>query len=779
MFKNILLNSHLIKINALFIGTTYLQQKINKTLYLNSQQQSENSIKMTNPRFETLNNSNPNMDPNNKKREIDAQVKRLINEYRSAVLFEEYTDLFSFDSEEESQKKSKLRRKEEEYISLGDDKILQNRAFIQFDVNKYRNPEELDQDILNYPEKFFQKILVFRIKDNLYATSSFCGYDLTDLKNAVLLGNKLICPTCLSEYNIENGVAESGPNTKFLATFPVASRKNQIILKIPYSKVPIFSRGQVTKSEELDPRHYVLIGDNETVWGCVENLVRTFTGKISIINHQSGNDFLDTDKLSKSFFPLKMRHAKLIPDGWLEFFKINLYKEKVLKIDGFSRMITLSSGNKIPFDKVLIAVGSTKRTLDQLNRNTFQLNTIRDHANIHNAIIKPETKSVAIIGDSFRAIEMASAMRRYLDAIDKEDAKIYIITSKDTSYFEKLGMKNQALKIISDYLKRNRIFLFSGVKEINYESNPDDTSRTVRVNLITEKYVFKLPADVYIHDSHFLVSNCDFIKQIHVNKTLQEDSFGTLMGNLIVPDERMSLHTSDRYAHIFTAGSCSALKSLILPGLIRTSNMKANFHMGYTASLNLQEVYYRFDDIVCSHAKVLDKNLVFLGNDNLLQGWEKNLVYYDPQGEKFIIYYFIKNKLSGVLLYGYNRSHIFLREAMRMNITPEYDYFYKHLESAHLKITEEVLKYQDRIECFKHKAWKESFNVDTTKFSIEDQQYSDGIIKRGIAAYKKIDEDIKNERREANVKSQSERLVAEQERKKLYEEQKKKMQEEK
>lgn len=65
------------------------------------------------------------------------------------------------------------------------------------------------------------KVIIIRQGETYYALSSFCGFDMTDLSNGVALGNKIICPTCLSEFNIEDGKANFGPTFNNLASFPI------------------------------------------------------------------------------------------------------------------------------------------------------------------------------------------------------------------------------------------------------------------------------------------------------------------------------------------------------------------------------------------------------------------------------------------------------------------------------------------------------------------------------------------------------------------------------
>jgi len=741
----------------------------------------------SNNKFSFNPNSFSTLNTEQQKKNIDLNQKlsEIIKEYRAAALFEDYSDLFDFYDEiiPEEEKEllfdagedgvnTKKKKFEEEYIIIGNSNTVPNRNFIQLDIDKIRRSMEGgtvqkdDEEIYHtQPYRYFQKILVFRINDRHYATSSFCGYCLTDLKQGGLLGNKLVCPSCLSEYNIENGVNESGPNTMLLATFPVSLRKNDLIVKLPKNKIPLYAKGSTADvSNELDPRHFIIIGDTETAFSCVDTLTKIFSGKISIVSNQNENAFTDINKITKSFFPLKMKQSKFLNKDYLEFFKINLYDEKVVAIDNVKKLVHLSSGNKLPFDKVLIAVGSSRKGVFQAkHKNTFQLNTIQDHARIHNAIIKPDVKSIALIGGSMKMLEIASSLRRYLDAIDKQDTKIYIICKKNQFYLERFSLNEKIIKMVQDYMARNRIFLFRGSNDVEFEENMKD-NEIKKTLLINDKYVFKLPTDIVIYDNPILMSNCDFIDSINISGIPNDISFKKLVGNVIGPDERMCLHKGDRYPHIFTAGSCSAINTDTISGILRTDNVKANFHLGYIAALNMLEVHYPFDDVVVNNAKVLEKNLYLIGNENLMGTWDKMVINVDDKKEQFIAYLFNGVTLTSILMYGYNKYHIYLREAMRMKLTPNYDYVSKHYHDAHLVITEQVLKRQDNISCFKHEAFKYVNNINTDKYAVEDQIYINDIMKRGETAVnafnKKLqeDRDKKLEEEEKRMKEMKQNL---------------------
>jgi nitrite reductase/ring-hydroxylating ferredoxin subunit len=80
-------------------------------------------------------------------------------------------------------------------------------------------------DALN--ENYFHptdKVMLIKLEGKYYATGSFCGFDFTSLAKGAVLGEKLICPTCGSNYDVCSGFTETGPTMRNLSTFPVKVR---------------------------------------------------------------------------------------------------------------------------------------------------------------------------------------------------------------------------------------------------------------------------------------------------------------------------------------------------------------------------------------------------------------------------------------------------------------------------------------------------------------------------------------------------------------------------
>ena len=661
-------------------------------------------------------------------------IKSNIKEFRSAYLFEDLSDLVNYDP--------KATKSKDQIIHLGDSETIPKHSFMQVNINslsdspytnKFKVFNSNDQPEVDLeeedPKRYFNKVLVFHTQDSYYATSSFCGYDLTDLKDGVFLGNKIVCPTCMSEYNIERGNPEHGPNMKYLASFPISLKENKLILKVPEDQLPLFSLHKDMDTLDLDPRHFVLIGDTETTVSALDSLKKVFSGKISLINHQTGLDFIDFNKLSKSFFPTKAKHSRWISNDYLEKNKIQLYNDKVVKIDAIDKVITLASGIKMPFDKTLIAVGSEIENIFNRYSNSYSLNTVIDHANIHNNLIKKENNNIAVVGNNIRAIEICCSIRRYLDIIGKQNARVSLVVPNEW-YIEKYGDED-CCRIMENYLLRNRIVVFRNIK-LGIKASKDE-NKVESLVFRVKSTDYQIPVNTVIFEMGLkMESRCDFLNSISIESE-EGETFSVISKNVITPDARLSLHSSSRYPFVFTAGSCCAVVSQYFKNnIIRSDNVNANFHFGYIAALNMLDFNYPFDDIIVDSGKVLDKWVHLIGNDEI----KTKYVYKNYEKNQFVSYLCNRDSVQGMLVFGFKNLHIFFKEALKLELVPNEKFVTNNLNDLHLHIINSVLKNTDNISCYKHLSFNETTHTNSGKYSIPDQIYTTNLMKRSVSAYK-------------------------------------------
>lgn len=121
------------------------------------------------------------------------------------------------------------------------------------------------------------KIILCKHQGEHHALGSFCGFDFTNLATGALIGEKLICPTCGSNYDIKNGYVDQGPSMRSLSSFVVNERDGKVNVTVP-EHIPAFSRKNMLKRSQIDPRNFVILGDSETALSAIDALRTGYTG---------------------------------------------------------------------------------------------------------------------------------------------------------------------------------------------------------------------------------------------------------------------------------------------------------------------------------------------------------------------------------------------------------------------------------------------------------------------------------------------------------------------
>ena len=158
-------------------------------------------------------------------------------------------------------------------VTIGDDGIVKEGQMIQVSISDAFDPTKF------YPT---DKIIVLKHKDKLFALGSYCGFDFTNLATGALLGEKLVCPTCCSSYDIKNGLVDIGPSMRNLSNFSINVREQQIKVTVP-EHIPAFAKRKFLGRSKIDPRTFVVLGDSEAALAAMDALRMSYTGNIVCI----------------------------------------------------------------------------------------------------------------------------------------------------------------------------------------------------------------------------------------------------------------------------------------------------------------------------------------------------------------------------------------------------------------------------------------------------------------------------------------------------------------
>lgn len=204
------------------------------------------------------------------------------------------------------------------------------------------------------------KVIIYKLNDKYYATGSFCGFDFTNLGTGVFLGNKVICPTCGSSYNVENGFVDQGPSMRNISSFHIMQRDEKIKIVIP-EHVPAFAKKNLMKKIVLDPRTFVILGDSEAALSAIDAMRTSFSGRIVVVPVSPFGAFENTDIFNRKFSQLSKNEVYMVEEDYLERANVDVIKGEVKSIDLTKKQISIKGhSDMIDFDKVLIAWGAYK-----------------------------------------------------------------------------------------------------------------------------------------------------------------------------------------------------------------------------------------------------------------------------------------------------------------------------------------------------------------------------------------------------------------------------------
>lgn len=271
----------------------------------------------------------------------------------------------------------------------------------------------------------------------------------------------------------------------------------------------------MAKHDMKDERVFVIIGGGPSGAICAETLraKAEFTGRILLISNESSLPY-DRPKLSKAMDAkpeaVHLRTQQFYDDNHIEVMTGN----SVTSLDSQLKEISLDNGNKIKFDKIYIATGSTARKINIPGanlKNVFVLRSIND-ANQINAQVN-ETSHVVILGVSFIGMEAAAFCV-------KKAAKVTVI-GRDKFPLRAFG--NEIGERIMKFFEEQKVefLMMNGVKEC--VGNADDSIESVVLNDGS-----KLKADVLIMGTGTTL-NTEFLKNsgimINLNGSIDTDEY--------------------------------------------------------------------------------------------------------------------------------------------------------------------------------------------------------------------------------------------------------------
>lgn len=254
------------------------------------------------------------------------------------------------------------------------------------------------------------KIVLLRAAGELRAFQGECPHAGAPLADGALCHGRLICPWHKAAFRAEDGVLCEPPALDSLKRYPLEVRGDEVWV----DDQPI-ADPHIPPAD--DTRTFVIVGAGAAGTACAAALrEKGFGGRIKMIDREPDAGY-DRTVLSKFVLAGEMSPEETPPLRDEDFYKeqrIERIQGEISSLDAAAKTLHLRDGQTVNYDAAVLATGGEPNPLELPGADLPQVFLLRSKAQaeqIMNAAA-PDQRAV-IIGDSFIALECASAMRQH------------------------------------------------------------------------------------------------------------------------------------------------------------------------------------------------------------------------------------------------------------------------------------------------------------------------------------------------------------------------------
>ncbi|MCK1739296.1 FAD-dependent oxidoreductase [Bradyrhizobium sp. 138] len=256
-----------------------------------------------------------------------------------------------------------------------------------------------------------EDVLLVQAGSEVFAIEPACSHYHGPLAEGLVVSDTIRCPWHHACFSLRTGEATRPPALNALAVWEVTRDRDNIIVRRKREALtpPAAHRSAPT------PDRFVIVGGGAAGFSAAETLRREgFAGAITMLSNDGAMP-VDRPNLSKDYL------AGNAPEDWLPLRGEDYYRDAgidlrlntdVAAIDAKTRSVTLGNGDKLPFDRLLLATGAEPVKLQIPGADQPHVHTLRSVADSR-AIIKAagSARRSLVIGASFIGLEVAASLR--------------------------------------------------------------------------------------------------------------------------------------------------------------------------------------------------------------------------------------------------------------------------------------------------------------------------------------------------------------------------------
>jgi NADPH-dependent 2,4-dienoyl-CoA reductase/sulfur reductase-like enzyme/nitrite reductase/ring-hydroxylating ferredoxin subunit len=257
-------------------------------------------------------------------------------------------------------------------------------------------------------------VLLARRGEEFFAIGAACSHYGGPLAQGLMVEDTVRCPWHHACFSLRTGEALRAPALSPVASWAVEHRDDKVFVR-DRKAMPVPESRRGAAPGPGSPEKIVIVGGGAAGFAAAEKLRRERWQRSIIMLSDDDASPVDRPNLSKDYLAGNAPEdwIPLRPDSYYAENKIGLrLKAKVTDIDVRAREVALANGDRVPYDRLLLATGAEPVRLTIPGSDLPHVRVLRSLADCR-AIIKlaATARQVVVLGASFIGLEVAAALR--------------------------------------------------------------------------------------------------------------------------------------------------------------------------------------------------------------------------------------------------------------------------------------------------------------------------------------------------------------------------------
>jgi apoptosis-inducing factor 3 len=274
-------------------------------------------------------------------------------------------------------------------------------------------------------------VLLVRRGPDVFAIGAHCTHYQGPLADGLIVDDTVRCPWHHACFDLRTGEALRAPAFGPVDSWQVEQRDGKIFVREKRAEP---SAKRHVKSDA--PNRIVIVGGGGAGFAAAEMLRRQkYEGAIVMLSSDDTPP-VDRPNLSKDYL------AGSAPEEWVPLRDVNFYSENAIDlrlnatvtgIDVGSREVVLATGDKIPFDRLLLATGAEPVRPSISGATPSDVLVLRSLSDSRAIIERAKTaRRAVVLGASFIGLEVAASLRA-------RDIEVHVVAPEERPMERILG----------------------------------------------------------------------------------------------------------------------------------------------------------------------------------------------------------------------------------------------------------------------------------------------------------------------------------------------------